>query len=230
MELTPRCCNVSIEMAVIMLKRVISKGAGVSRQILFPYTVVGLRKKFIFIHVPKVAGTAVRHVIGEPPLGRQHLPWWVYQQASPSLFDRFYKFSFVRDPVDRVFSGYKYLKLGGNQHGDREVSKYLERYEKFGDFVEGEIIEGSMVYHPIFRPQSWYLCDWNGEVKVDFLGRFESISVDFEQVARRIKLKGHNGLPVLNKTKNVAENISNDVKEMIAQAYKDDYKIFGYFK
>jgi len=204
------------------------KGAHLYRGLLFPYTPSSMRKKYIFIHIPKAAGTAVRSALGEPPVGRQHLPWWVYHQSSPVRFGAFFKFAFVRDPLDRALSGYKYLKAGGNQEEDIKLSTYLRRYSRFDEFVEEELFRGQMIYHPIFRPQSWYLCDWTGATRVDFLGRFESISRDFEHVADKLRLNNFNGLPVVNKSMAPKEEVGSYAKEIIKEIYKHDYEAFGY--
>ncbi|MGF2733386.1 sulfotransferase family 2 domain-containing protein [Marinobacter sp. DUT-1] len=211
-----------------MLKRVLLKGTSIYQQALFPYTLAGLKRKVIFVHIPKAAGTAVRVALGEPVTGRQHLPWWVYQQASPKRFKEFYKFAFVRNPLDRAFSGYNYLKSGGNQVGDLSVSDYLSRYKSFNEFVDDELSKGSMIYHPIFRPQSWYLCDWKGEIQVDFVGKFESIDSDFENVARNLKLSRFKGLDLVNKSPAKCEEISKHTEHKILEIYKNDYKVFGY--
>ena len=211
-----------------MLKKLFFKGKSLYQQALFPFTPVGVKKKFVFIHIPKAAGTAVRIALGEPQTGRQHLPWWIYQQASPKRFQEFYKFAFIRNPLDRAFSGYNYLKSGGNKMGDFSVAKHLKSYENFNDFVEGELLNGRMIYHPIFRPQSWYLCDWRGEVRVDYLGRFESIASDFENVVQDLQLENFKGLSVVNKSPYVSEEINSKTKRIISEVYRNDYQLWYY--
>src|SRR5690606_5604648 len=217
-----------ITTVVDMVKKAFSKGRSLYRAALFPYTAASLKRKVIFVHIPKAAGTAVRVALGEPVMGRQHLPWWVYQQASPKRFQEYYKFAFVRDPLDRAFSGYNYLKSGGNKMGDLAVAEYLERYESFGEFIECELINGSMINHPIFRPQHWYLCDWSGEIRVDYVGRFESISSDIERIAESLSLKDFKGLPVVNKSKDSYESIGLEAAKLISEVYRKDYEIFEY--
>ncbi len=211
-----------------MLKKIYGKVSGIYNQAVFPYTRASLKKKIVFIHIPKAAGTAVRVALGEPETGRRHLPWWVYQQASPKKFEEFYKFAFVRNPIDRVLSGYNYLRSGGNQMGDISVAKYLSRYNSFHDFIKFELLTGSMIYHPIFCPQSWYLCDWQGEIKVDFLGKFETINKDFENIAQAIGLANFDRLPVINKSLRKADLVDDDSKRRIFDIYKHDFEMFGY--
>lgn len=213
-----------------MLTKALAKGERLYRAALFPYTPASLKLKAIFIHIPKAAGTAIRVALGEPATGRHHLPWWVYQQASPRRFEEFYKFAFVRDPLDRAVSGYNYLKSGGNQAHDLSVAKHLERYNDFNEFVYYEITNGNMICHPIFRPQSWYLCDWRGDIQVDYLGRFESLATDFKNVVNALALQAYTELPVANKSPSSSglEQISEEAKNTISEVYCADYKIFGY--
>jgi hypothetical protein len=112
--------------------------------------------------------------------------------------------------------------------GDLSVAKYLSRYNSFHDFIEFELLTGSMIYHPIFRPQSWYLCDWQGEIKVDFLGKFETINKDFENIAQAIGLANFDRLPVINKSLRKADLVDDDSKRRIFDIYKHDFEMFGY--
>lgn len=112
--------------------------------------------------------------------------------------------------------------------GDLAVEKYLKKYASFNDFVDGELLHGSMIYHPIFRPQSWYLCDWKGDVQVDYVGRFESMAADFEKIAEDLRLEDFRGLPVVNKSSSFSEDFSRDTKKIVLDIYKDDYGLFGY--
>ncbi|SMO55738.1 Sulfotransferase family protein [Alcanivorax sp. DSM 26295] len=211
-----------------MFREILSKTRYIYRQALFPYTPSGVKKKVIFIHIPKSAGTAVRVALGEPEAGRHHLPWWVYQQASPRRFEEYYKFAFVRHPLTRALSAYSYLKRGGNQLGDLSTSDYLNKYNNFEDFLEGELLKGAMIYHPIFRPQSWYLCNYKGEIQVDFVGKFESIDKDFQHVANQIGLKSFDRLPKINNSVSRKETISLAAQKEIFNLYKDDFLFFGY--
>ncbi|MFG6139553.1 sulfotransferase family 2 domain-containing protein [Halomonas sp. B23F22_10] len=211
-----------------MIRKVLSKGRSMYQQAFFPYTSASLKRKVIFIHIPKAAGTAVRVALGEPETGRRHLPWWVYEQASPKKFQEFYKFAFVRNPLDRALSGYKYLKAGGNKAGDLEVARYLEKYNGFNDFVDRELVAGSMINHPIFRPQAWYLCDWKGDIQVDYVGRFETIDNDFKKIAKHLHLGCCGGLPLINKSTECSEIISETASSAIREVYRADYHFFGY--
>lgn len=211
-----------------MIKSALASVRSMYAEALFPYTPASLKRKVIFIHIPKAAGTAVRVALGEPRTGRSHLPWWVYQQASPRRFEAFYKFAFVRDPIERAFSGYNYLRAGGNQASDKSIAEHIARHNGFDEFVEHDLENGSMIFHPIFRPQSWYLCDWRGEVKVDFVGRFETISQDFAHIASVLGFDSAVGLEMVNKSPDTSERVSKETRARLTRLYRHDMDIFGY--
>lgn len=214
-----------------VFRRLARKAGSRRYQSSFPYTPASNRLKTIFIHIPKAAGTSVRSALGEPTTGRRHLPWWVYKEADYKKFNSYFKFAFVRDPWDRVLSGFEYLKAGGNQAGDLAVAEVLQSYETFADFIRFGLCDGYMLYHPVFRPQSWYLCDWTGNVMVDFLGRYESLDRDFHVVAESLGISA--SLPMLNKTEETTgsreiERREPEALKAIARVYADDYRLLNY--
>src|ERR1700746_1966012 len=68
------------------------------------------RFRCIFIHIPKTAGSSVVEVLfGERS---RHIPYFEYEQANPGKFRRYFKFSFVRNPWDRLVFSYFFLRAG----------------------------------------------------------------------------------------------------------------------
>lgn len=195
----------------------------------FPYSPTSNKLRAIFIHIPKAAGTSVRLAMGEARSGRRHLPWWVYKEANQKKFDEYYKFSFVRDPTDRTISGYNYLRAGGNNKDDLAASEKIKSYRSFEHFLEEGLLNGFLINHTIFRPQWWYLCEWSGNLKVDFLGHYETLDDDFEHIAHTIGIPEK--LPITNSThKRHSEDLtaSDTAKQLIRKIYAQDYKLFNY--
>lgn len=156
--------------------------------------------KCIFVHIPKTAGQSVEHVFlnllgltwetraplllrpnDRPELGPPRLAHLTAQEyvscryLPQEMFDQYFKFAFVRNPWSRLVSIYKYLKF--DQHID------------FKTFVMREFQNHVMTDHFWFaRPQSDFLYDANGELLVDFVGRFEQLQDDFSRVCQKIGL------------------------------------------
>jgi chondroitin 4-sulfotransferase 11 len=65
-------------------------------------------KKCIFVHIPKTAGTSVTDALFGTPRPR-HRPLQWYEGMEPELYKEYFKFAFVRNPWDRLVSGYHYV-------------------------------------------------------------------------------------------------------------------------
>ena len=67
--------------------------------------------KFIFVQINKTGGTSVRHAL-LPESGRENVHQFAqfYKKHCPKVFDKYFKFAFVRNPWDRVVSQYEFRK------------------------------------------------------------------------------------------------------------------------
>ena len=61
--------------------------------------------KCIFVHVPRTGGVAIaKSLFGN--LGGSHISISLYRKVFSDVFDGYYKFTFVRNPWDRLVSAY----------------------------------------------------------------------------------------------------------------------------
>ncbi|MCC5796454.1 MAG: sulfotransferase family 2 domain-containing protein [Methylophaga sp.] len=67
------------------------------------------KNKFIFIHVPKAAGTSLKTALNLSFRDAGHLPLTYYEHLHPEEYREFYKFAFVRNPWSRLLSAYNYM-------------------------------------------------------------------------------------------------------------------------
>lgn len=195
-------------------------------------------KKFIFIHIPKTAGSSIRSTLQPYSIPKQtskllkhfNLPS-NYQKFSfrlhaslqdaenkipNDIFTSYKKIAFVRNPWDRLVSTFAY-KVHGTDDKDRN------RNDSFEKFIHREFKRKD-------RQQAFYLLNRHGKLACDFIGRFESLSEDYNemQVLLNIPLST---LPQLNASKR--QNTYRDyytpqTKELVAKYYQDDIKLFGY--
>ena len=69
-------------------------------------------------------------------------------------FDSYFKFTFVRNPYDRLFSAYTFLKKGGiNDQDNNFAKKYLSEYNSFDNFVKFGLIKPEVLSWVHFKPQ-----------------------------------------------------------------------------
>ncbi len=165
----------------------------------------------IFVHIPRTAGQSVEHYfldrlgldwrrraplllrpndipeLGPPRLAHLKAMEYVrYRYITREQFDRYFKFTFVRNPWDRLVSIYKHL----NMHHVCD----------FKTFVMGKLRDGTYrrKHYWFICPQQEYLCDDNGELCMDFVGRFEQLQGDFMQVGRKLGMESAS-LPHVNR-------------------------------
>lgn len=193
----------------------------------------------IFTHIPKTGGKSVRSLFGLPEFERH----WSLRAAriepefghrpladimKRTFFASYYKFAFVRNPYDRLVSAFFYLDNGGCNDGDRAFREdHLAIYGgSFAAFVE-DLPKLMTATH--FRPQVHWLCDRNGEVLADVVGRYEQIAEDMTLIARTIGLTCAE-LPIINAGSHECYKIYYDdaTKRRVGHLYGDDLETFSY--
>lgn len=182
--------------------------------------------KFIFIHVSKTGGTSIEHalnpnvsldnssiseVTGNTKFRDKHWAARKYLKEYPVEYKNFFTFSFVRNPWDRMLSNYKWLKLLG--------------------LIDCSFRE--WIANPTwgFHAYSYkkMVCDNNGSIIVDYIGKFENLQQDFNTVCDKIGIPQQQ-LPHKNKTKHkhYTEYYDDETREIVAQKYAKDIEYFGY--
>ena len=198
--------------------------------------------KFIFIHIYRVAGTstiksleeyskkpAMRRLLNKFRVG-VHVPYsrWktfpshikareLRSQIPGQVYDNFYKFAFVRNPWDWQVSIYHYM-LRDTAHFQHALIKSMKDFDEYIDWrVNNEK-----------KLQKDFVTDWNGELIVDFVGRYENLLEDFEHVCHTLNVTA--SLPHLNKSPHTdyRSYYTDSSVRIIEENFKDDIEFFGY--
>lgn len=195
------------------------------------YSLAGFeQKKCIFVHIPKCAGISVSKSLFNN-LGGGHLSIMDYQLIyGQSKFKDFFTFTFVRNPWDRVFSAYNFLNKGGFDKADKLwAEENLSCFNSFNQFVCTWVTEKNIYSWNHFIPQYRFVCDPYGNIKVNFIGRFESIENDFKYISQKINCNDY--LEHTNKSNNsmaYKEFYTKKSIEIIRNIYTKDIELFGY--
>ena len=185
----------------------------------------------IFIHVPKNAGQSIRNSLFEN-LQPGHINVYTYQLIYPKkVFESYYKFTFTRNPWDRLVSAYMFMSGGGAHEKDRKWSEAnLSAYPNFETFVRDGLPRKEIQEWPHFKPQVKFLKGQNGKIELDFIGRFENIREDYEVVRQRLGIAQE--LLHINKTKTKREPYrtyyTDQTREIASSVYQEDIQAFGY--
>ncbi|MCB5250061.1 MAG: sulfotransferase family 2 domain-containing protein [Sulfurimonadaceae bacterium] len=193
------------------------------------------RKKYydihniIFIHVPKSAGTSVSYAIYGQTLGH-----FKAKDISNTIknFEDCFSFGLVRNPYDRVYSAYNFVKQNGTSvMGVKKNSVYQsDMFESFDSFVLNWLSVVDVTKEDyVFQPQYLFTHDdfYNQLVKkVWYVEDMSTFEKEFKELSGlNIKINH------LNQTKeNKKIELSDKVKEKIYEVYKKDFELFGYKK
>lgn len=183
----------------------------------------------IFIHIPKAAGTSVtRTLFG---CGSRHVRYTEYEMANPRKFAEYFKFSFVRNPWDRLYSAYSFLRQGGMGGQDKVwADEHLATYPDFDSFVKGWVTPENIRSWVHFYPQHYFICDDALNLKMDFIGRFEQMNRDVSVVQRQLGLpiQPLGKINVTNKKKHAPSVYTPETRDIVSRVYARDIELFHY--
>jgi hypothetical protein len=179
----------------------------------------------IFFHVPKTGGLSVsealfgNHAAGHLDVRTARLIFGAWRVRT------YFKFTFVRNPWDRLVSAYFYLRRG---HPISKIAAIVADSPDFTEFVKTRLRDPLVAADVHLRPQSSFLLDDGGRLTVDFLGRFESLERDFSTVARRLCLE--RTLPHRNTSAHpdFRRCYDEESRAIVADFYRRDIELFGY--
>lgn len=208
---------------------------------------------FLFVHIAKTGGTSVRTALRPYRWSRKYAPALMLasllsqstrprhilgvkfprhakavaaQEMLPAPFYRdLFKFVFVRNPWDLQVSAY--------HHMQRSDSPVMEGIRSFDDFLRMKL-DPERPYHymlDISSEDQWqYLVDLNGDIIVDFIGRYESLQEDFRHVCERVGVECPE-LPHKRHSKDrqdYRQYYSEETAEMVARRYRKDIELLKY--
>tara|TARA_R110000824_G_C15207272_1_gene676266 strand:- start:483 stop:1070 length:588 start_codon:yes stop_codon:yes gene_type:complete len=187
------------------------------------------KHEYIFIHIPKCGGNSLLKIcrsINISIIGHN-----IRNKNFKYLKDRAekgYVFTFSRNPWDRLVSAYFYIKQGGLLTEDKvDYDRYLSHYSSFEDMV---LNWNDILFNQIhFKEQYKWICDSNGELIPDFIGKLENLQEDFNIVCDKIGIPRQK-LPHKNKTKHkhYTEYYDDETRQIVAEKYAKDIEYFGY--
>jgi hypothetical protein len=198
--------------------------------------VVSKSNRFFFIHIPKNAGGSVRQALirnagGKKPRGvYQHTPAVTVCDLNRSQWNSFLTFSFIRNPWERMWSIYKFnLERKGKGHEDvgKSFDEFLMRKKRTHNWAKTFPNPNTPIQR---RPQTDWLLDENGEMIVDFIGRFENLHDDFKRICSMVGIKP----PRLTRTHKTSHSVpytkaySKEGIEFVEEHFRTDIEMFEY--
>jgi len=189
------------------------------------------QRRCIFVHIPKCAGVAVAgSLFGN--LGGGHLTFDDYTRIfSPGEVLSYFKFTIVRNPWDRLLSAFRFLRQGGFSAEDRAWAEAnISSFADFDEFVRAWVNRENIWAWYHFRPQYHYIREKHDRVRLDFIGRLESIEDDFACIADRLGCS--RAIPKVNQSASgrvdYVDYYTPETVAIVAEAYREDIDLLGY--
>ena len=155
-------------------------------------------KKFIFVHIPKTGGTSVEHKLrkyGTVLQGKGNFDSIYYKHATAlsikrimgDEYDKYFKFTFVRNPWDWVVSNYAFNRGLGRPW---IINTGYSLSGKVPDWAKDMSFSEWLVWwiDTLYPSQSVMFTRANGEPLVDAIFKFESLTSDFNKLKTRLQL------------------------------------------
>lgn len=209
--------------------------------------IISKKRNFIYFAVPKTATHSVRQALNQSRVDgdweqqvlfakqgeqRQSIPIPAVAkivhghisvaQIRPHLEESFwntaFKFAFVRNPYSRFLSVCTFL----NRRNDWFADNALQ-------WMKSAIKEPRFQQRILVRPQFEMLSDLDGKFALDFIGRYETLQTDMDQIC---KILGEPNVELgwKNQTPRLQQSIDYDdeLRQLVADFYKVDFDQFDY--
>jgi hypothetical protein len=188
-------------------------------------------KKVIFIHVPKAAGTSVALSL----YGRSisHVSAKKFKKYFSKSFEENFTFSIVRNPYERLYSAYKFIRSGGTKEVPTNTKKkYMsDELDSFEKFIVNYISKVDLKNEDyVLQPQFWFTHDNDKNQLVNKVCKLENI-LDFVNYYTKLDpdyVLSHHNMTSNSKTK--IEVYTPEMKELVDKIYFSDFELFNYEK
>jgi hypothetical protein len=158
-------------------------------------------------------------------------------------YENFFIFTFVRNPYDKIYSAYLYLKRKLREENFEKIHNIQENKDFFIDFntfIRNYKKINITAYFHAFVTQYEHVSDSSGNIKINFIGKLENIDNDLLNILSILKIDCINHDHELffekkiNKLSDDNFNIAFDYNEESFKFVNDffaiDFELFGYKK
>jgi hypothetical protein len=142
---------------------------------------------------------------------------------TPEKWITYKKFCFIRNPYDRILSGWEHI---------RQVFNYNMTLQEY--LIKKNINVSDIEYGHIYFSQKRQIEDINGTCGVDIIGRFEYLEQDFIKILNEIGITHIKHVTIkVNVSRPYKTNIiilNINTIQLINRIFKDDFDVFHYKK
>ncbi len=188
--------------------------------------------KSIFVHIPKNSGSTLKTIFFSRLSKPLHVSARYYHDIDADKFDRYFSFAMVRNPWDRLVSSYTFCRENFLQDGVLDGLRKLCSAVSFRDMVHflKEDAGHLLLRGSVISPQYEWVCNEDGKVMVDYIGRFENLNESYARIAQGMNIPWNGDIPHANASRHrpYQEYYDAETKAIIGKLFKTDIELFGY--
>jgi hypothetical protein len=200
--------------------------------------------KFIFVHVPKNAGTSVTQALstlsswrdlelGGTQFGEAIAPHFmkrfglrkhstasqIRKVVGEEIWSSYYKFGFVRDPYSRLQSLWSFLRKWKNWPN----SEIMNSFESIDEFVTSDFFRSGGP-DQLLRPQAHFL-----DADLDFLGSCSATARDFQRILNAVGIPAAKqpAIGFINDSKSKDNPLSDHSRRTIDSLWAADFRLMN---
>lgn len=188
----------------------------------------------VFIHVPKAAGTSFNEALYGRFMG--HPRALDVARWAPADVKELPRFSVTRNPWDRLVSAWRFARQGRGLGETYRAGMWrpelysVPEFESFERFVHEWLAPRDVTrLDGVFQPQWLFLCNSEGRVLVDYVGRMDDLGSVTEFVSARA---GHDfSIAHANRSGDALDYrtcYSPTLANLVGDIYRRDVELFGY--
>ncbi len=186
------------------------------------------RAKIVYVEVPKAGCTSIKSMLaplrGDEYTGEDIHEWtgYVYARGLKTLYayldnrwPDFFKFTVVREPIDRFQSFFYGLNVGEKiaYNGSTDINEFVMSKLEFNPWMSD--------IHAV--PQHWLTGDRLGHYT--HLGTLETIEKTVDAIIEWTGTEVH--MPHLNKSRRT-DTLSMAARRKLSRMFEEDFKLYGY--
>lgn len=198
-----------------------------NRTIPYPFY-IKRRDDIIHIHITKTAGTSLISSMGfnrsskSSKTKKHYFVKEIIDIVGQKHWDSTFKFTFVRNPWDRLYSYYRF-----QQRKNKIASE--EQGNTFGLWLKSTLKNHYDDPYEKIRPQVEWLKNFDNKIDIDFIGRFENLASDVTKLGQLLNMEID--LPHINQSLPIihySTAYDDELEELVRIHYKEDIKMFDY--
>jgi len=204
---------------------------------------ISTEKNFIFVHVAKTGGQAIKKALRPYAVKKTHGQWrrllshlpvpegvdaqfgphtsaqWAKLKLPAAFFDGAFKFAIVRNPYDLAVSRYSFIRGAKGHHHHKRAAG-----QSFADFLRMEKRRANR------DDQTSMLYGWNGALLVDKIYHFEEMEEAYRDIIERLCLRDAPELTRVNASKrgDYREYYGETERKLVEEIWARDIANFGY--